>query len=84
MGPALAGPAASDSALPTKHFDVANLSDPLPPAEGVAAADVLYDPAAAKALARRAMEALRGGSRFVVGDSVPGRIDSPGGWPYRQ
>jgi hypothetical protein len=44
MGPALEGPAASDCALPTKHFDVANLSDPLPPAEVVAAADVLYDP----------------------------------------
>jgi hypothetical protein len=44
----------------------------LPYANIVIASDVMYEPATGRALARRAVEALKNGSRVLIGDS-PGR-----------
>lgn len=52
-------------------FDVGS-DEPLPPADLVVAADLMYEPELALALARRVREALERGSRVVVGD--PGRL----------
>ena len=49
---------------------------PLPPADLVVAADIMYEPVTGRAMARRAVEALQGGSRVLVGDS-PGRAGRP-------
>jgi predicted nicotinamide N-methyase len=62
--------------IQTQILDLRNLTEPLPPADMVVAADVLYESATCIALAHRALEAYQRGSRFIVGDSPgrPGRI----------
>lgn len=62
--------------ITTQLLDLRNLTEPLPPADIVVAADVLYEPATGVAVAHRAAEAYRRGSRFIIGDSPgrPGRI----------
>jgi predicted nicotinamide N-methyase len=62
--------------IQTQILDLRNLTEPLPPADIVVAADVLYESATGIALAHRALEAYQRGSRFIVGDSPgrPGRI----------
>jgi predicted nicotinamide N-methyase len=51
-------------------------SSPLPQADLVVAADIMYMPSTGRAMARRAVEALKQGSRVLVGDSPgrPGRL----------
>jgi predicted nicotinamide N-methyase len=51
----------------TTHFDMVG-HDPLPPADVVVIADVLYEPLLAGAAARRTLEALARGNDVVVGD----------------
>eukprot|EP00956_Cyclotella_meneghiniana_P010910 scaffold15241_cov65-Cyclotella_meneghiniana.AAC.3 len=60
----------------TSLFDICNLSVPLPPADVVCAADILYEKSTGIALARRCIEALERGSRVVIGCS-PGRPGRP-------
>ena len=67
--PAATFPAAG--ALTTTTFDVRS-SDPLPPADIIVAADLLYEEVLAAALARRCIEALAEGAHVIVGD--PGRL----------
>ena len=57
-------------------LDLKDFSTPLPPADIVVAADIMYEPSTGRAMARRVAEALRRGSRVVVGDS-PGRAGRP-------
>lgn len=54
----------------TRRFDLAS-SAPLPPADLIVLADVLYEPALARVAAARVVEAVRRGDRALVGD--PGR-----------
>ena len=63
---------AGSGRVATQLFDVADHSAPLPPGELVLIADLLYDKATARALAKRVDEAYRRGARVIVGDS-PGR-----------
>jgi predicted nicotinamide N-methyase len=58
-------------AVDVHHFDL-HAADPLPPADLVVLADLLYDPALARSAARRVAEAVGRGSRVLVGD--PGRL----------
>lgn len=58
-------------ALEARRFDLAG-DEPLPPADTVVLADVLYEPALARAAAGRVAEALARGARALVGD--PGRL----------
>lgn len=51
----------------TSCFDVCS-AEPLPEADDVVFADLLYEPLLAAAVARRTLEALRRGSRVIVGD----------------
>ena len=51
----------------TGSFDVCG-AEPLPEADDVVIADLLYEPLLAAAVARRALEAWKRGSRVVVGD----------------
>ena len=60
----------------TSLFDICNLSVPLPPADVVCAADILYEKSTGVALAKRCIEALERGSRVVIGCS-PGRPGRP-------
>ena len=60
----------------TSLFDICNLSVPLPPADIVCAADILYEKSTGIALAKRTIEALERGSRVVIGCS-PGRPGRP-------
>ena len=60
----------------TSLFDICNLSVPLPPADIVCAADILYEKSTGVALAKRCIEALERGSRVVIGCS-PGRPGRP-------
>mmetsp|Transcript_43843 Transcript_43843/g.92197 ORF Transcript_43843/g.92197 Transcript_43843/m.92197 type:complete len:326 (-) Transcript_43843:103-1080(-) len=60
----------------TSLFDICNLSVPLPPADIVCAADILYEKSTGIALATRCIEALERGSRVVIGCS-PGRPGRP-------
>ena len=60
----------------TSLFDICNLSVPLPPADIVCAADILYEKSTGIALAKRCIEALERGSRVVIGCS-PGRPGRP-------
>lgn len=61
--------------IETSLLDVCDHATPLPAADIVVAADVLYLPATGVALAHRVVESLERGSRVVVGDSPdrPGR-----------
>lgn len=60
----------------TSLFDICDLSVPLPPADIVCAADILYEKSTGIALAKRCIEALDRGSRVVIGCS-PGRPGRP-------
>ncbi|MDP2340234.1 MAG: 50S ribosomal protein L11 methyltransferase [Deltaproteobacteria bacterium] len=53
--------------ISTGPFNVCG-GDPLPAADDVVIADLLYEPLLAAAVARRALEAFKRGSRVVVGD----------------
>lgn len=57
-------------------FDICRLEDPLPEADVVIAADVMYEPATGRAMAHRTAEAHRRGSRVIIGCS-PGRPGRP-------
>jgi len=60
----------------TDLFDICDFSMPLPQAELVCAADILYEKKTGIALAKRTIEALERGSRVVIGCS-PGRPGRP-------
>ncbi|GAX25060.1 hypothetical protein FisN_10Lh255 [Fistulifera solaris] len=62
--------------LDTAFLDLCDLRQPLPVADVVVAADVMYEPSTGKALAHRVLEAMTAGSRVLVGDS-PGRAGRP-------
>ena len=62
--------------ITTSLFDICDLSIPLPPADIVCAADILYEKSTGIALAKRCIEALERGSRVVIGCS-PGRPGRP-------
>mmetsp|Transcript_8167 Transcript_8167/g.14809 ORF Transcript_8167/g.14809 Transcript_8167/m.14809 type:complete len:331 (+) Transcript_8167:165-1157(+) len=62
--------------LETALLDMTDFTSPLPQADIVVAADIMYEVQTGRALARRAVEALRQGSRVIVGDS-PGRAGRP-------
>jgi predicted nicotinamide N-methyase len=66
----------ADGVLVTEFFDVKNFEIPLPPADMVVVADMLYDPKLAVAVADRVCEAVKRGSKVVVGDSL-GRPGTP-------
>lgn len=57
-------------------MDITDFDTPLPPADIVVAADIMYEPITGRAMAQRALEALKRGSRVLVGDS-PGRAGRP-------
>lgn len=60
----------------TSLFDICDLSIPLPSADVICAADILYEKKTGIALAKRTIEALERGSRVVIGCS-PGRPGRP-------
>ena len=62
--------------LTTRFFDVKDLAVPLPDADVVLVADMLYDPVLASAVGKRVCEAYRRGSHVIVGNS-PGRPGTP-------
>jgi predicted nicotinamide N-methyase len=66
----------SSERLITRLFDICDSEQQLPQATVVVAADVLYEPKTGRALARRAVEALRNGCHVIIGDS-PGRPGRP-------
>jgi predicted nicotinamide N-methyase len=57
-------------------LDMCDYETPLPPADLVVAADIMYEPKTGIAMAHRTVEALKRGSRVIVGDS-PGRPGRP-------
>lgn len=57
-------------------LDMCNFDTPLPLVDLVVAADIMYEPKTGIAMAHRAVEALKQGSRVLVGDS-PGRPGRP-------
>ena len=64
-----------DVNIETQLFDIKG-KDPLPPADILVVADLLYEPALGRAVAHRAFEAYSRGTRVIIGDSPnrPGRI----------
>jgi len=62
--------------IETVIFDICEKDVPLPTADLVVAADVMYETKTGEALAHRTVEALRRGSRVVIGCS-PGRPGRP-------
>lgn len=62
--------------LETKLLDMCDYQDKLPNVNLVVAADIMYEPKTGVAMAHRAVEALKQGSRVIVGDS-PGRPGRP-------
>ena len=60
----------------TELLDLCDFSTPLPEADVVVAADVMYEPVTGRAMAQRTADALQRGSRVLVGDS-PGRPGRP-------
>mmetsp|Transcript_26681 Transcript_26681/g.37601 ORF Transcript_26681/g.37601 Transcript_26681/m.37601 type:complete len:322 (-) Transcript_26681:74-1039(-) len=62
--------------IETVNLDMCNFDDPLPEADIVVCADVMYEPKTGRAVAVRVVEALERGSRVLVGDS-PGRAGRP-------
>lgn len=62
--------------IETKLLDMCDYDTPLPKADIVVAADIMYEPKTGVAMAHRVVEALRQGSRVIVGDS-PGRPGRP-------
>jgi predicted nicotinamide N-methyase len=71
-----AGTDDTSSVLETRLLDFCDSESPLPPADVVVAADVMYEPKTGKALAHRVLEALAAGCRVLIGDS-PGRPGRP-------
>ena len=64
-----------DSVIETAHFDLCG-KEPLPEADILVAADIMYEPATGIAMAARAVEGLRAGMKVWIGDS-PGRAGRP-------
>jgi len=64
------------SVIQTDYFDMCDKSTPLPPADIIVAADIMYEPHTGKAMAYRTLEALKRKSRVIIGDS-PGRPGRP-------
>lgn len=64
------------SVIETRFFDICNHNVPLPRADVVIAADIMYEPKTGIAAAIRTVEALKAGSRVVIGCS-PGRPGRP-------
>ena len=64
------------SCIETGIFDICKHEVPLPKADIVIAADIMYEPKTGIAAAIRAVEALRAGSRVIIGCS-PGRPGRP-------
>ncbi len=62
--------------LETQLLDMCDYSTSLPKVDIVLAADIMYEPKTGVAMAHRAVEALKQGSRVIVGDS-PGRPGRP-------
>ena len=62
--------------LTTSYFDIKDLNVPLPPADIVVIADLLYDKGLAVAAGKRVCEAYKRGSLVIVGNS-PGRCGTP-------
>lgn len=62
--------------IETFLFDICNHDIPLPRADIVIAADIMYEPKTGVAMAFRAKEALESGSRVIIGCS-PGRPGRP-------
>ena len=57
-------------------FDICDHDTPLPKADIVIAADIMYEPKTGIATAHRTVEALKAGSRVIIGCS-PGRPGRP-------
>jgi len=72
----LDSPTKTSIKINTKLFDICDFDTPLPKADVVVAADIMYEPLTGKAMAKRVYEALQRGSRVLVGDS-PGRAGRP-------
>jgi len=64
------------ASIETGLFDICKLEVPLPKADIVIAADIMYEPMTGIAAAIRAVEALKAGSRVIIGCS-PGRPGRP-------
>jgi len=62
--------------IETRVLDMCDYDTPLPKADIVVAADIMYEPKTGAAIAHRAVEALKQGSRVIIGDS-PGRPGRP-------
>jgi len=62
--------------IETRLLDMCDHDTRLPKADIVVAADIMYEPKTGVAMAHRAVEALKQGSRVIVGDS-PGRPGRP-------
>ena len=62
--------------IETRLLDMCDHNTRLPKADIVVAADIMYEPKTGVAMAYRAVEALKQGSRVIVGDS-PGRPGRP-------
>lgn len=65
------------ASISTERLDICDYYDtPLPDADLVVAADIMYEPATGRAMAHRTAEALKRGSRVIIGCS-PGRPGRP-------
>ena len=62
--------------IQTKLFDICDHDTPLPEADIVIAADIMYEPMTGIAAAIRTVEALKAGARVIIGCS-PGRPGRP-------
>jgi predicted nicotinamide N-methyase len=62
--------------IETQILDMCDFDTPLPKVDIVVAADIMYEPLTGIAMAHRAVDALKQGSRVIVGDS-PGRPGRP-------
>ena len=65
-----------NSRIQTAKLDICDFDTPLPDADIVCAADIMYEPKTGRATAHRTVEALKRGSRVVIGCS-PGRPGRP-------
>ena len=65
-----------NSKIRTSRLDICAFDTPLPIADVVCAADIMYEPKTGRATAHRVVEALKRGSRVVIGCS-PGRPGRP-------
>ena len=65
-----------NSRIEMAKLDICDFDNPLPDADIVCAADIMYEPKTGRATAHRTVEALKRGSRVVIGCS-PGRPGRP-------